>query len=290
MEYLINELSLTGQCEDGCEFIEIVLPDFMAVMRDIRNLDSTLHIFKKTDLFNSCVTSDLTLFDLIFSTNYRASDILKKFKSQLAGLVNNGPYWDENPKQDYAITYNRTDTRQRINVSGSSVAEAYVRGASLVSFKNSDYKVYIVNVTDGEQDKEVINFYEEGQVVSHLHNAGQLSHDIYIRNAFQNKLNFDEISCKNGLNLVSDENFNIFEAAFKKFETLTWDQIIVDDALDYKEFHKNRNTRDFFKKEQWDKTIRKFRVNNKIRCFGYQSKNKFYVLRIDLDHRLSDLG
>ena len=84
------------------------------------------------------------------------------------------------------------------------------------------------------------------------------------------------------------KNYN--EDAFKKFETLTWNQIMVDDALDYKEFHKNRNTRVFFTKEQWEKTIRKFRVNDKIRCFGYQLNNKFYVLRLDLEHRLSDLG
>jgi len=290
MEYLINELSLIGQCEDECEFIETILPDFMAVMQDIRNLDSTLHIFKKTNLYNSYVTSDLTLYNLIFSPNYRIYDKLTKFKSQLAGLVNNGPYWDENPRQDFNIVYERTDTHQRIKVSGSSVAEAYARCASLVSFKNSNYDVNIVSVTDGETNKEVINFHEEGEIIRHLHNTGQLCHDTYIRNAFQNKLNFDEISCRDGLNLITDDNLNLFEDAFKKFETLTWNQIMVDDALDYKEFHKNRNTRVFFTKEQWKKTIRKFRVNDKIRCFGYQLNNKFYVLRLDLEHRLSDLG
>ena len=41
---------------------------------------------------------------------------------------------------------------------------------------------------------------------------------------------------------------------------------------------------------QADKTMRKIRVNDKVGCFGYRKANTFYILRIDLEHKLSDLG
>lgn len=36
--------------------------------------------------------------------------------------------------------------------------------------------------------------------------------------------------------------------------------------------------------------ICKFRVSEKFRCFGYRKKDTFFVLRIDLEHKLSDKG
>ena len=290
MEYIINELSLIGQCENVNQFLETILPQYIAVMAEIRNSDSSLRIFKKADLYNSCVAPEVTLHSLVFNKGYQIYDIIRKFKSQLANLIMNGPYWDEVQQQDNRIIYKCLLNDREIDVSGSSVAEAYARGASLVSFKNSDYDTDTILVATHDEHKSIINIYKEGQVLEYLLSSDQLSYDSYIRNAFQNKLDFTKISDREGLNLITNENFTIIASAFQKFEKLTWDQIVVDDGLDYKKFDKNRNTETFFSKEQWNKTIRKFRVNEKIRCFGYQVGRKFYILRIDLDHRLSDLG
>lgn len=62
------------------------------------------------------------------------------------------------------------------------------------------------------------------------------------------------------------------------------------DGFDYKEFHKNKNTRAYFTPEQWDKGIHKFRISQEIRCFGYRENDRFHLYRIDLDHVLSDKG
>ena len=45
-----------------------------------------------------------------------------------------------------------------------------------------------------------------------------------------------------------------------------------------------------FSTELWAKGIHKFRVSQEIRCFGYREGDKFHLLRIDLDHVLSDKG
>lgn len=289
MDYIVNELSLMGQYEDVEEFLEVGLPSFMGVMNDIQNADSSLHILKKADLYDSNVTDDVKLNNLIWDEKYRIYDSLKKFKSQLANLVNRGPFWDEAFQQSYDTSYFRINGNA-VNVAGSSVAEAFVREDCLVSFRKSDYEVDSVHITDGNEEKSISNFYRERQVLDFLLESDQLPYKLYIENAFNRKLNFNEISHREGLNLITKDNFNLFESAFSKFETLTWNQIRVDDGLDYKEFHRNRYTKDYFRPNQWDKTIMKFRINDRIRCYGYRRGEAFYVLRIDLDHRLSDLG
>lgn len=289
MEYIVNELSLTGQYEDVGEFLEVGLPSFMGVMNDIRNTDSSLHILKKADLYDSNVTDDVKLKNLIWEEKYRIYDSLKKFKSQLADLILGGTFWDETFQQSIDTKYFRINDNL-VSVAGSSVAEAFVREDCLVSFRKSDYEADRVYVTDEKEERAIPNFYRERQVLDFLLECGRLPYKSYIENAFNRKLNFNEISQREGLNLITEDNFNLFESAFRKFETLTWEQIRVDDGLDYKEFHKNRYTKDYFRPDQWDKTIMKFRVNDKIRCFGCRMGNVFSVLRIDLDHRLSDLG
>ena len=104
------------------------------------------------------------------------------------------------------------------------------------------------------------------------------------------KLRFDYISDRYGFDLITDQNINDFLDAFRLFEEKDWHDIIVDNALDYKEFDKNRKTKQYFPDYYWSKGIYKFRISRKYRAFGYRENNIFYVLRFDLDHELSDNG
>ena len=38
------------------------------------------------------------------------------------------------------------------------------------------------------------------------------------------------------------------------------------------------------------KQIMKFRINDKMRCFGYRKKDYFRLLRIERDHKISNKG
>ena len=53
---------------------------------------------------------------------------------------------------------------------------------------------------------------------------------------------------------------------------------------------KNKKSKRYFSDEQWKKGIKKFRITQRNRCFGYVNNGIFYVLRFDLDHELSDVG
>lgn len=114
--------------------------------------------------------------------------------------------------------------------------------------------------------------------------------DEYIKRAFAKRFNFDEISASNGLNLISDDNMDVFMSCFEDFAEKDWQSIITDSGLDYKPFNKNRNTKKFFDAEKWDKGVWKFRIDREKRCFGHREGEMFYVWRIDLDHKLSDWG
>lgn len=53
---------------------------------------------------------------------------------------------------------------------------------------------------------------------------------------------------------------------------------------------KNKKIKRYFSDDLWKKGVKKFRITQRNRCFGYVDNGVFYVLRFDLDHELSDVG
>lgn len=95
---------------------------------------------------------------------------------------------------------------------------------------------------------------------------------------------------KHGIHVMYKKS-DIYDSLVTKIiERTPWHLMRMNDGLDFKEFSKNRYTKDFFTTDEWSKKVMKFRVNDEIRCFGNVENDKFFVLRIDLDHKLSDLG
>ena len=77
---------------------------------------------------------------------------------------------------------------------------------------------------------------------------------------------------------------------FKKFEESDWNAIATDNGLDYKTYNKNKKSKRYFSDDLWQKSIKKFKITQRNRCFSYVDNGVFYVLRFDLDHELSDVG
>lgn len=113
----------------------------------------------------------------------------------------------------------------------------------------------------------------------------------YITTHFgEGKLDFSLIDGTHGFSLIGNENQNEFIDSFRKFEELDWNTIATDKGLDYKTYNKNKKSKRYFSDEQWKKGIKKFRITQRNRCFGYVENGVFYVLRFDLDRELSDVG
>ena len=120
---------------------------------------------------------------------------------------------------------------------------------------------------------------------------GELSLKKYITTHFgEGKLDFSLIDDTHGFSLIDNENQNEFIDSFRKFEELNRNAIATDKGLDYKTYNKNKKSKRYFSDEQWKKGIKKFRITQRNRCFGYVNNGIFYVLRFDLDHELSDVG
>lgn len=282
---IINELSLNGQFLDSRDFWKNGMPPFHKALQDALS-HGVGYLFKQGSFFAAQATPDKTLHDLLTAPETRIIDEARLYKSTLARAICN-PFWDEAPQQDPNAQYSVGET----DVSGSSIAEAAARSVCLLSFIRSGYEKHPVAVTKDEEPIEVGNIWKEKQLYSILFERGELSLEKYITIRFSGgKLDFSLIDDTLGFSLIDGENQNEFIDSFRKFEELDWSAIATDNGLDYKPYNKKKKSKRYFSDEQWKKGIKKFRITQRNRCFGYVDNGIFYVLRFDLDHELSDVG
>lgn len=282
---IINELSLNGQFWDSRDFWKNGMPPFHKALQDALS-HGVGYLFKQGSFFAAQATPDKTLHDLLTAPETRIIDEARLYKSTLARAICN-PFWDEAPQQDSNVQYSVGET----DVSGSSIAEAAARSVCLLSFIRSGYEKHPVVVTKDKEPIEVDNIWKEKQLHSILFERGELSLEKYITIRFSGgKLDFSLIDDTLGFSLIDGENQNEFIDSFRKFEELDWSAIATDNGLDYKPYNKNKKNKRYFSDEQWKKGIKKFRITQRNRCFGYVENSVFYVLRFDLDHELSDVG
>ncbi len=293
MDVILNELSLKGQYSDITDFSKRGLEPLTDFLRMVytESAGAKISLLKKSDTFNSRITPDTSLYQLLYSSAARLNDRIRLFKSYLAKLQNE-PYWDSDPRHSPDHDYIRIDNDHNEKVTLSGVAEAHARDGYLLSFVPSDYEseTVTVNCVQLESVKEIVNSCDICQFVKQRYLLGEIDITEYMSVRYRSRLDFSEIDNSHGFNLISNFNFDIFDSSFDNFGRKTWQQIETDDALDYKKFNKNRNTRRYFSDDQWQQGVYKFRIDQEKRCFGIRRGDIFYVWRIDLDHKLSNQG
>ena len=294
MEYVLNELSLCGQYADREQFVTNGIKPLLGVIKTLSSFGVN-DILKKSTFYDSEVTKDLRLHDL---TKSRMSPAVLAVCSQLSKMQGE-PFWDIDSEQQSGMRYflRRPEVYNATvdeDVTATGVAEAYARKGCLISFRNGGYDGTTEQVRREDEpiyvEPALTNLHDKEETEQFLFDSGQIDYQGYIMSRYCGKLVYDELSINHGLNLVRSTNFRQFFDSFKNFEEYSWHQIITSDGFDYKEFKKNKNTRSYFSPDMWAKGIHKFRVSQEIRCFGYREGEKFHLLRIDLDHVLSDKG
>ena len=278
MEILINELSLCGQYSTVDEFAEQALPELISTLKSFKQ-DKDL-LFKKDDFYSSKITKEITIYEIMVGAISRKYDEIKKFKSLLTTLFEE-PYWERDIRQSVDSEY----IFENREIRGSSLAESYERDKIVLSFKHDDFRSRILPVYKDTVIKDIDNLYDKNHYLEVCWDRRVISFEDYCFKKFNgNKLDFSQISSRDGFNLISSvANEQIFLDGFRKFSELTWQQINVDDSLDYKPYPDNGEVFKAFPHK-----IHKFRISQKYRCFGYVAKGVFYVLRFDLEHKLSD--
>lgn len=294
MDYILNEQSLKGQFANSDNFATDGMKPLLGVITTLSSIGVS-DILKNQKFFNSEVAPGKKWHELMQG---RMSDTVRAMCSLLSKMQGQ-PYWDLTPCQDlnkcYYIQRAGDDGAiVEIDVAQTGVAEAFARKGCLISFTGGDYdnNTEYVRCEDELQygENPVMNLHDKEETERFLFDSGQINFQHYIKSRFCEKMVYDELSTDYGLNLVNKNNFREFFNSFRDFEDYTWQQIITSEGFDYKEFHRNKQTRAYFTQEQWDKGIYKFRITQEIRCFGHRNGEKFHLYRIDLDHILSDKG
>jgi hypothetical protein len=292
MEILINENSLNGQFESVEDFIKIGLRPFIGVLKTIfENYKTDLEsnsLYKSSTFYNTKITSKEDTFNDIWKLDdFYKYEELRKFNSLLEKLYNKD--WDDEPMHNIENNYWYNNK----NVSCTSLAEAYERDKVIISFHNGGFQcekisVYRIKIQP-QREVKLCNLLKPEDFTNMLNERytwGNKPFSNYCKDFFsKTKLNFSKIYSKNGFDLlVKESDQKLHFDKFKIFSELSWDEIKEHKGLNYKEY---KDIKGYFNE---NKTIDKFRITEKYRCFGYREGDLFYVLRFDLTHKLSDDG
>lgn len=281
----LNELSLDGQFQDIDQFLD----DSMPVIRCLKYMNGQgIEVSKPTNFYNQRITQDKTFNDL----RGVRTDKARRLKSLLLSTTDNPPYWDneETLKQDLSAKY----FLGTIDVTATSIAEASEDEKIVLSFLHTDYANRELEVIKNDEDHlNVISVYSYEYLSEYLWKHKEVDIYDYLKAKYdKTRLDFSKFEPEYGFSEFSEEEIEDCIEAFNRFEkAVDWEEISNDSTLHYKRYSPSSKRKDWFRKSHYhDKNIYKFRCKNPKRCFGYRDGEKFYVLRMERDHKISDNG
>jgi hypothetical protein len=286
MEIIINELSLDGKNES--------IEEFMISLRSIIKIQVLLEsasftMFKHPELYNTKVTNQHRLYDILIDNSTRTTNEIRVFKKLLNKLMYEEPYWTNNPKHKHTDRYicdYTTDTH------GYSIAEACERDKFILSFENDYFKDDIVPVLKNGKLINIHNIYRSDVFSELLLELKLIEYILFCNIKFQGtKLSFEFLEDRFGFDILNNDQSRAYISTFNFFIDMEWDDILIHDGLEYKRYNPSSKSRDWFRYSiHQDKDIYKFRVSEKYRCFGFRENDVFCVLRFETDHSISDHG
>lgn len=283
MEILINELSLDGQFADENEFFN----NFDTVLETIKFIDLLeFSLLKEYSFFQSKITSELKLNDFLKLRIDRA----RRMKQFLLKLAYNPPYWNDNQKHFIDNNYSFNGNK----IFNTSLAESCERDRIVLSFNHKDFLQISLEIQRDNSPITLYNLIDKKHFLDYLLSNTKIKPLKYCKFKFENSnLDFSKIEDGYGFDsLDNKEQEESFLLAFNGFSKMSWEDIIKSDGLEYKQYSKPKKQCWFLKNKGLyaNTDIYKFRVTQKYRCFGYRKDNKFFVLRFEIDHKISDNG
>ncbi|CAM3774783.1 hypothetical protein FLBR109950_00640 [Flavobacterium branchiophilum] len=287
MEVLINELSLNGQNQSIQDFINTSFVRFIEIFQILEK--QKIYPYKKYDFYNSKITETENFQSLFHLKNVAGiSDEIKKYRT-IADKCLSEPFWEENQQHDS----NKVYLYKNQNVSNTSIAEAFERNATLLSFVPSDFNEKQIEVSKENQSKNLINFSDKKHLLETLYENKLLNFHLFCLNYFRGtKLSFENVNFEKSFNKINERNDEIaYLNSFLSFIEKSWGDILAQGGkgknkvgLAYSNYH----DQNYFTNYNCTSDIYKFDATLKARVLGYRDKDVFYVLEFDTDHRLSD--
>lgn len=273
MEIIINELSLSGQFNNEDDFLDN-LKKLLPIINLIDKLEFIL--LKNYSFFSSQITPNKKLNEILYSRDNR----VRRIKSYLLKLAQ-PPYWEDTKK--HSCQYD-TYTYNSIDICGTSLAEASQRDKLILSFKHDNYDNERLQIKKNDNNIDIVNILSKDILLDNLYQNDTIDALVFCRHKFLNSnLNFENLEKGYAFNKLNNSQITKFIDTFNTFSALSWTDINNSDGLKYKQYRG-----DWFKDDY--PAIYKFRVSSKYRCFGYRKEDIFYILRFEIDHKVSDGG
>ncbi len=284
MDFLLNERSLHGQFENGKVFLESLGPVMECIKIIHAQKDARIY---KTETFGECM---ITTSEKLCALNLlNASDGLVRFKIQLDREIYDVPKWDEKPAHDLSLDF----VWEGENVTATALAEAAIREDSLISFRSDAFIDRELKIFCGDHRYDVNSVHTPQYLLekhaAEIHLERQSLLNIRYRNT---RIDCESLEEEYGADRLNEWEFNSLISTLDKFvKHESWESIGRDDGLEYKKYTPSSPKDDRFRARKYDrKTIMKFRFDSKRRVFGYRKGDRFRILRIEIDHSMSDKG
>lgn len=286
MDFLLNELSLCGQFKDVNSFLEslVYMTKCIELIRQSGNDD--MQIYKTSDFYNCNVTETIKLCQM---KNYGISDELLKFKIKLDNEIYEEPMWDRNPFHDMEqkFEWNGED------VSATSLAEAVERKGALLSFCMNIFRDCVLSVYNDKKEHHIISVHSPQYLTEKYGDILNIDRKTLLEIRYEgSRVDCSSLEIKYGPKNLEKSEFQELISTLDKFiRHDSWETIAVDDGLEYKKYTPKSESENWFSGWKYKgKTIMKFRFSSVLRCFGYRKGDRFRILRVERDHKISDNG
>lgn len=284
MIFYLNERSLHGQFKSLDEFLESLRPVIKCL--EIMNKIPDINIFKIKNFYSCQITSEEKIKDL---RGYEYSDELMRLQYSLDKEIYNDPYWDDNPKHNLAEQF----LWEGEDVTATALAEAAVKGASLLSFRSEAFIDTTLKIEDCNKCYAVKSVHTPGYLSREYVKELSISRKEILLSRYRGtRIDCEALEDKYGADILEKNEFELLISTLDKFVNhSSWEDIDKDDGLEYKKYKPSSSKDNWFKGVKYSgKTIMKFRFSDVLRGFGYRKGDKFKVIRLERTHKVSDKG
>jgi len=180
------------------------------------------------------------------------------------------------------------------NICNSSLAESSQRDKIILSFNHNNFLNEKIGIKKDEDIIELFNLINCNDFLDYLYLIDKIRPLDFCLNRYKKtNLDFTQLEEDYGFDILNKNQTKEYLNSFFEFSKMSWEDIKKSDGLEYKQYNKPKKlkTNGWFRTGLYSNTdIFKFRITQEYRCFGYRKENKFYVLRFELNHEISDKG
>lgn len=283
MDFILNEKSLRGQFDTVHAFFQ-TLSENVKCFRLIGE-DACNRIYKTSDFYECQVTSKERLRDL----RKYADDEVLELQLQLDSVIYSLPHWDTELQQDLDCCFRHEGE----DVTATGIAEAAVRGDILLSFALNQYMDRDLEVSCADTIYQIPSVFSQRYLVQRYGKKLHVSSDDILKIRYdKTRVDCSLLDRKYGTGILNDAEIELLIHSLDKMvQHDSWESIALDDGLEYKKYSPASDKDNWFRNTPYaQKTIMKIRFSDVHRAYGYRKGERFRILRLERDHRVSDKG